>query len=256
MSRSLLKKFFFSAVSIHTMPAINWSRNVPMEKFIKCLIWLQFIPVTQDKNSGYWHHSKQSFKLLLMMGTLVLTSVYYSWTILWQAFTRNESSSMNDWTILVYKIFFMPGPSLYPFLMGAAASAQETRASYSRLQIPVTTITFLSCMILLCNLGIVGIHVKEIIYDPTCLAPIAVSTLISFLTFVACILVIYTWIHDLIANCPDGDQQVLIEVTGSDLFLHKYECLRSGTEYFLMVLLSFVQILLIFSLYQSVRGKH
>jgi hypothetical protein len=238
------------------MPAGTWSKTVPMEMFTKCLIWLQFIPVTQDKTSGHWQLSMFNLKFLLLATSLCLTWGYYSWTVLWQALTKTEGSTFNDWIVLVYKICLMSGPTFYPFVIGIAASAQETRACHSKLQIPATTFAFLCSMILLFNLGNIGIHVKEILHEPSCTAPIAVSALIGFLTFVACTLVTYTWILDLIATCPDGDQLELIAATDSDLFLHKYECLKSGTEYYLLSILSFAQILLVFSLYQSIKGKH
>jgi hypothetical protein len=225
-----------------------------MEKFIKCLIWLQFIPVTQNKNNGYWQFSKLNLKFLLLMAVIIFSIAFYSIFVLWQAFSSKESASLADWCMLIYKISLMSGSMGYPVMMGITASALETRACHPQLQIPLPSLAYLIFLITLFIMGVVGIHYEELTRDLACAAPLGVAISILFCTFVSTTLVAFTWIYDLINDCPDAEEQELIEATETNAFLHKYECLKSGKEFMLMIMFSYVQILLVFSLYNSLQG--
>jgi hypothetical protein len=173
-----------------------------------------------------------------------------------QVFNSQDGSTLFGWSVLIFKISMVSGPICFPFALGAAACAQETRVCHPNQHLPVSTLTFLCSMIFLFNLGLLGIHIKEIMTDPACVTSLAIPIVINFFSFVATTLLTFTWLYDLIVNCPDGDNQEIIEAEVSDSFLHKYECLKSGTEWMFMLMFTFVQISIIFSLYNSLEGKY
>ena len=238
------------------MSASTWPMAVPLEKFVCFLIWIKFIPVTQSKEDGGWCLNMFSIQHLLIMATCILADgCYVYFLVVSQVLGPTGALSLAGWCIFIFKISCLTGGAAFPFILGKAACALGSQACHPHLQIPLPTLTFLSSMVILFNVGLAGIHVTELKENLTGLLPVMAVIGINLFAFLSNMVVNFTWIYDLLARVPDGEQQELIEAEDSDAILHDFECLKSGTEYMFLMMFSFVQILIVFSLYNSLQGE-
>ena len=226
-----------------------------MEKFVYFLIWIKFIPVTKNKEDGGWRLNIFNIQHLLLMLAILIANGFYIVMVLCQVLSQIEPPSLNEWCVITFKISCMTGVIGFPFLLGKAVCAQGAQACHPNLTIPLPTLTFLCSMVSLFNLGLVGIHFNELKENINLLLPLAAGVGVTTFSFISNTLICFAWIYDLLTTCPDGEQLELVNAEESDAVLNRFDRLKSGTEYIFLMMFSFCQLLIVFSLYNTLQGK-
>ncbi len=231
------------------------SINVPMEKFIRVLIWLKFIPVQQSQKDGSWSLHFTSLKFLIILATfLTATGIYINYTLhLLQS--QNFQLTLSAWSDIIFKVISLNNAPLYIILLGPTACMQGNRLIRPGMKLPLCTMAYIVALTVLFNIGLVGIHMKTYSGDWTVLLPIAPAIFITFLSSLAGNLISFTWLNDFITSCPDGDKQELITVDECDAILELFQRLKYAIGNFCIVVLPYIQILLVFSLYNTLQGE-
>ncbi len=226
-----------------------------MEKFIRFLIWIKYIPVIENKAEGGFNPHYSSMKFFLLMVTLFTSDAFYLLYVVNQLLKETDQPSLSDWSVLVFKITCLLTCTFFPVVFGLAASAQGTCTCQARMSLPLHTLAHVIIAVFMLNVGLSGIHVKTKVEDVVTLLPLSFKIIINFLAQTTSSLVTFAWLYDYLAHCPDGRKKKLITADETDGALELFEHLKSGTKSLLLASFSYVQLLLIFSLYNMMQGK-
>jgi len=168
---------------------------------------------------------------------------------------QTEQPSLSDWSILIFKVLCLITPPAMPFMLGLAACKQQEHLCHPPMPLPAITLVLTLIMMIIFNFGLVGIHLKSHIGHWNELLLIGPSIFVSFFSNSVSNLVLLIWLHDYIVSCPDGEEQEMITAEESDAALKRFESLKSATNPLLFLAFPFLQLLLVFSLYNTLIGE-
>jgi hypothetical protein len=187
--------------------------------------------------------------------TVLLTAAgcYIYYTV--DQLLQSDQPSLSDLSILIFKVLCLINTPAYPILLGPIALKQQQHLCHPGMSLSLTTFVIVLSTTAIFNLGLAGIHFKSHIGHWNSLLLIVPSIFITFITTIAVNLILFTWLNDFLVTSPDWEKQELITAKESDAALEKYECLKSAISPLFFVLFPFIQLLLVFSLYNTLLGN-
>jgi hypothetical protein len=228
--------------------------DVPMAKLFHFLIWIKFIPVDRSSVERGWSLHFSSPKFFLTMIVLLTADGFYVYYTVNQLL-QSEQQSLSDLTILIFKVVCLIHAPAFPIVLGPVALKQKLYLCRPTMPLPLLTLANILSISVIYTLGLAGIHLKSHIGPWSNLLFIAPSIFITFFSTTVVILIQLVWLNDFLVSCPDGEKQELITAEESDAVLEKFECLKSATNPLIFLLYPFIQLLLVFSLYNTLLGK-
>jgi len=228
--------------------------EVPMAKFFSFLVWIKFIPVVRSSEERGWNLHFSSPKFFLIMIILLTADGFYIYYIVNQLL-QSEQPSLSDLTIIIFKVVCLINAPAFPIILGPVALKQKHSLCRPTMSLPLSTLISILSMTVIYTFGLAGIHLKSHIGPWTDLFLIAPSVVVTFFSTVIINLIQLIWLNDFLVSCPDGEMQELITAEESDAVLEKFECLKSATNPLFLLLYPFIQILLVFSFYNTLLGK-
>ncbi len=189
------------------------------------------------------------------MAIFFISDGFYMVFMLNQLFQETDQPSLSDWSILSFKILCLVSRTLYPFSLGQAAYVLGARSCHAGMHLPLSTLIYIIISVFVLNAGLGGIHLKNHAEGEESLLPLIFVLTFGFVAHAACSLVSFTWLYDYMANCPDGRKQKQITADETDAAVELFERLKDGTKIMIFLTVSFVQILIVFSLYNMLQGE-
>jgi hypothetical protein len=226
-----------------------------MEKFINFLIWVQFIPISKAKGEGAWTLNFISPKFLLSMSVILVPNGFYLHYVFNQLLTDTDQTTLSDWSVLVFKILCLLSSTIFPFMLGSAACKLGDQTCHARMYMPVNSLAYVSGLLFVINAGVGGIHLKSHTGSALGLLPLGVAICVTFIAYLSGIIVFFAWLYDYLAHWSNVAEQELLTTAESDEAIGMFQDLKAGLEWLLLATLSHVQILLVFSLYNTLQGE-
>jgi hypothetical protein len=228
--------------------------EVPMEKIFSFLIWIKVIPVVRSSEEGCWNLHFLSPKFFLIMIILLTADGFYFYYMVNQLL-QAEQQNLSGLTILIFKVVCLNNAPAFPIILGPVALKQKNSLCRPTMSLPLLTLVSILSMTVIYTFGLAGIHFKSHIGPWNDLFHIVPSVAVTFFSTIIINLIQLVWLNDFLLSCPDGEKQELITAEESDALLEKFECLKSATNPLFLLLYPFIQLLLVFSLYNTLLGK-
>jgi len=140
-------------------------------------------------------------------------------------------------------------------VLAHAASVQGDQMCHKKMGIPLNILAYVTSLMLILNVSLGGIHVKGHTEAVASLLPLIFVIVKSFLSYFACMLVIFTWLYDYLAICLAIGQQEQITAEESEVALGLFRRLKSANKHINLAIFSHVQMLIIFSRYNTLQGE-
>jgi len=228
-----------------------------MEKFFNFLIWIQLVPAFQQKKDAQWNLNYTSPKFLILISFFTTCAGFYMYYIcitLQDLENQNYQLTPLDLSDIAFKVLSMNSAPFGIILFGNIACVRDNKISHSSMKMPLSTLIFIIALMVLFCLGLFGIHFKTHAGCWTTLLLIVPAIITIFVANSVCHLITLTQFYHFLSSCPDGDKQDLITADEVDAVLESFRKLKSATEIIFIVTLPYLQISLVFSLYNTLQG--
>ena len=236
-----------------------------MENLIYFLIWIRFIPIIPKHSQDGWSLHFKCPRFILLMVAYLVADALYLYYIISQLLSKDHPPILSEWTNVIFKVANLIGAPIFPILLGPGFCAYGSHACHRGMNMPLGMFIYVIGLVVVSSIGMVGIHVKGhtdglhvkghtdgwsglLIY----LTPVALLTCFSY---VFNNLICFCWMYDFLASCPDGKTRETITADESDAVIEQFENLKAGTEFNYFMFFSYLQLLMVFSLYNTLQGE-